>query len=88
MKIRIHRMLRSGSTTGAVSGRPRAWQAGQTIAAPEGEFDHVSQGTFEVITPKEAKESPQAETAESKEAKQAETAAKKPSKRSTKRKKK
>lgn len=85
MKIRIHRMLRSGSTTGAVSGRPRAWQAGQTIAAPEGEFDHVSQGTFEVITPKEAKESPQAETAESKEAKQAETTAK-PRKKKTKRK--
>lgn len=85
MKIRIHRMLRSGSTTGAVSGRPRAWRAGQTIAAPEGEFDHVSQGTFEVITPKEAKESPQAETAESKEAKQAETTAK-PRKKKTKRK--
>lgn len=85
MKIRIHRMLRSGSTTGAVSGRPRAWQAGQTIAAPEGEFDHVSQGTFEVITPKEAKESPQAETAESKEAKQSETTAK-PRKKKAKRK--
>lgn len=53
-------MKRRGSTTGAATGRFRSWTAGDTIDAPEGEFNHLSSRMYNarVIEPEQSDPQP------------------------------
>jgi len=51
-------MHRRGSTAGASSGRFRSWRAGDTIEAPDGEFDHLPDAMYTARVVDTAQDSP------------------------------
>jgi len=44
-----YKMLKSGATKGAVSGKNRVWNPGQIIEAPAGEFKHMNKSHYVIL---------------------------------------
>ena len=57
-------MLSKGATVGAVSGKNRVWNQDQIVRAPKGEFGHLPESHYRIVSDTEtAKAQPQAERA-------------------------